>query len=191
MTVKRPTPSRGMMRPKVATYQIVSRSRSLTSRLRSGRAVVASVAKAISGAAYRLDQLDGILVVDFPAQTPHQHLEHIGERVVVFVPDVGGDGGAIDHLAVMQNEKLEQGEFLRRQLDLPPGAPHSLCFQVDLEVGYAQGLGQRCAAPAGKGAHAREQLSEGERLGQVVVGADIEAGNTVVDGVPRGEHQDR
>src|SRR5689334_25303055 len=47
-------------------------------------------------------------VVDFAPQAPHQHLEHVGERVVVVVPHVRRDGGAIQHLSRMRDEQLEQ-----------------------------------------------------------------------------------
>ncbi len=46
------------------------------------------------------------------------------------------------------------------------------------------------AAPRER-AQAREQLLERERLHEVVVGAAVEAGDAVLDGVARGEHQDR
>src|SRR5262249_50689839 len=38
---------------------------------------------------------------------------------------------------------------------------------------------------------ARQQLGEGERLHQVVVGAGVEAGDAIVDRIARGEQQDR
>ena len=97
-----------MIRPKVATYQIVSRNRSRTRRWMPSRDEVASIAKAISGAAYRLDQLEGKFIVDLSAQSPHQYLEHIGKWVVVFIPDVRGDCRAVHHLAPVQHEELEQ-----------------------------------------------------------------------------------
>jgi hypothetical protein len=46
-------------------------------------------------------------------------------------------------------------------------------------------------APAGERPQPREQLGEGERLGQVVVGAAVQAGDPVVDAVARGQHEDR
>ena len=44
------------------------------------------------------------------------------------------------------------------------------------------------AAP-GERPQPREQLRERERLREVVVGARVEAGDPVLDGVPRGQHQ--
>src|SRR5258708_37899042 len=69
-----------MMSPNVATYQIVRRNRSRMSRWIPSRDEVASIAKTISGAADRLDQLDGVVVVDLPAQPPHQHLAHVWDE---------------------------------------------------------------------------------------------------------------
>jgi hypothetical protein len=40
-------------------------------------------------------------------------------------------------------------------------------------------------------AQSRRQLLEGERLDQIVVGAGVQAPDPVLDGVPRGQHQDR
>ena len=48
-----------------------------------------------------------------------------------------------------------------------------------------------CFAAAGKRSQAREQLGEGERLDQVVVGAAVEAGDPILDPITRRQHQDR
>src|SRR5438105_9721459 len=111
MTTNRPPPSRTMISPKVATYQIVSRSRSRTRRWMPSRDEVASIAKAIPSAAHCLDQLDRKFVIDLPAQAAHQHLEHVREGIVVLVPHVGGDRRAVNHLAVVQHEELQQREL--------------------------------------------------------------------------------
>ena len=61
------------MRPNVAPYQIVRRSRSRMRRWIPSRDEVASIAKTIPGAPHGLDQLDGVLIVDFATEPPHQH----------------------------------------------------------------------------------------------------------------------
>ena len=124
-----------MIRPKVATYQIVRRSRSRMRRWIPSRDEVASIAKTIPGAPHGLDQLDGVLIVDFATEPPHQHLEDVSERVVILVPDVRGDRGPVNDLSMMKHEKLQQGEFFRGQLDRIPGASHALRIEIDLEVG--------------------------------------------------------
>src|SRR6266550_7152032 len=151
MTANRPPPSRTMISPNVATYQIVSRSRSRTRRWIPSRDEVASIAKAISGAAHRLDQLGRKFVVDLAAQAAHQHLEHVGEWIVVLVPHVGGDCRAINHLPVMEHEELEQRELFRRQLDGFARTPDSLGFQIHLEIRDPHGLRQWGSTAARKG----------------------------------------
>src|SRR5689334_4526259 len=108
MTRNSPAPNNRMIVPKVARYQIVRRIRRRMSRSRPPRDEVASIAKAISGAAHRLDQLVGKLIVDLSAQAPHQHLEHVGEGIVVLIPDMRSDRGSVDHLSMVQHKKLEQ-----------------------------------------------------------------------------------
>src|SRR3954469_22289715 len=179
-----------MMRPNVATYQMVRRSRSRTSRWMPSRDELASVAKAISGSANRLNQLDGIFVVDLAAQPSYQHLEHVSKWIVVLIPDVRRDRGAIDHLSGVQHEELEQRELLRRQLDLVSRAAHSLGVQIHHEVGDVKGLGQRRAAASRQRAHAREELAKREWLGEVVVGTYVEPRHSVIDCIARGQHQD-
>src|SRR6266481_5471908 len=180
-----------MMSPNVATYQIVRRNRSRTSRRIPSRDEVASIAKTISGAADRLDQLDGVVVVDLPAQPPHQHREHVREGIVVLVPDVRGYRRPIDHLPVMKHEKLQQRELLRRQLDLFPGTPHAVGLEIDLEIRDLQSFREGSPTPSGERPDPRQKLPEREWLGEVVVGANLEAGHTIIDGITRGEHQYR
>src|ERR1700741_1952762 len=134
MTANRPPPSSTMISPKVATYQIVSRSRSRIRRWIPSRDDVASIAKAISGAAHRLDQLRRKLVVDLAAQAAHKHLEHVGEWIVVLVPDVSGYRRPVDNLPVVKNEELEQRELFRRQLNRFSRASHALGLQINFEI---------------------------------------------------------
>src|SRR6266550_1762833 len=189
MTTNKRAPGGSTMRPRVAPYQIVRRSRSRMRRWIPSRDEVASIAKAIPGAPHGLDQLYRILIVDLPAQTPHQHLEYVRERVVVLVPDVSGNRSAINHLPVMKHEEFQQRELLRRQLDRLPRAPHPLAIEIDLEIRNAKSLRQRRAAAPGKRSNSRDQLAEREGLGEIVVSANFQTGHAVVHRVARGEHQ--
>src|SRR3954468_7029362 len=134
-TQKSPAPSSRMMRPNVATYQIVRRSRRRTRRSSPSREVFPSVTKTVSGASDRLNQFRWVIVVDLPPQSANQNLEDVGEGVVVLVPHVRGDRGSVDNLPVMQNEELEQREFFRRQLNGSPGATYSVTIEIYLQVG--------------------------------------------------------
>ena len=63
--------------------------------------------------------------------------------------------------------------------------------EVQGEVADAQQAALALEAPPQQRAQSGQQLRQGERLDQVVVGAGIEPLDPVVDGVARGEHQDR
>src|SRR5689334_11426944 len=104
ITANRPPPNRTRMRPNVAAYQMVRRKRMRV----SGCIGRCSLAEPISRAAHRVDQPRREAVVDLAAQPPDEYLEHVGERVVVVVPHVRGDGRAIHHLALVLQEKFEQ-----------------------------------------------------------------------------------
>src|SRR6185503_396395 len=127
-------PSRRMISPNVATYQLVRRSRSRTSRWIPMRDELASVAKTVSGSPQCLNQLDRVLVVDLAPQPAYENLEHVRERIVVLVPDVRGDRGAIDDLAFVQHEELEQRELLGCQLDWLSRASYPVCVEVNFQV---------------------------------------------------------
>ena len=74
-------------------------------------------------------------------------------------------------------------------MDLAGSPPHSPGSRVEPQVADLHlGRPLHAAAPL-ESAQACEQLGERERLRQVVVGAGVEAGDAVVDRIPRGEHE--
>ena len=89
-----------------------------------------------------------------------------------------------------RGQELELG---RRQLDGRAGdlGPHPR--QVEHDVAGTDRLGgvERPIGPAQDRPDARDQLARAERLGQVVVGAELEAEQLVELVVARGEHDDR
>jgi len=63
---------------------------------------------------------------------------------------------------------------------------------IELQAGDPESFREhRSGVAAHEGSDPREQLAEGEGLGQVVVGTAVEAGDTRIDTVTCGEHQDR
>jgi hypothetical protein len=62
---------------------------------------------------------------------------------------------------------------------------------VSIASGRARCAGRRAPASGAAGAHPRGQLGHGERLGHVVVGAEVQAAHPVVDRVARRENQHR
>ena len=83
---------------------------------------------------------------------------------------------AREDAAGMLHEMAQQAELGRAEMDRLAGARHAMRHQVHHDVGVAQRLvGQRRPDAAQHGADARDQLGRRERLGDVVVGAGVEA----------------
>ena len=80
----------------------------------------------------------------------------------------------------------EKRELFRRERDVTAVPIHRMTQGVDDEVAdddpRSHDSPRRLVS-----AQAGEQLAEVERLGQIVVGAGIEAGNSVLDRVERGQ----
>src|SRR5258707_1749671 len=95
MITKSPTPSRARMMQNVTTYQAVSWSRS---RSAGGRIMlsIASETESVSGAAHGVNQFRLEAVVDLPAKSSDENLEHVGEWIMILVPHVRSDRRSID-----------------------------------------------------------------------------------------------
>src|SRR5262245_39010311 len=100
-------------------------------------------AEAVARSAQRVDQLGLEVVVDLTTQTPHEYLEHVREWVVILVPDVRGDLGAINDLIVVQHEAFEERELFRGEIDVASAAFRAMRRKIDLEVGDADDVGHR------------------------------------------------
>ena len=98
-----------------------------------------------------------------------------------------------EHPAGMRDQQRQQPELDRGQVHRRPpraprggrGRPH--VAEVDTGSSVCRGATLRAAARA----HARQQLADAERLGQVVVGAGVERRDLVVLAAARRQHDDR
>src|SRR6266545_366530 len=140
----RPPPSNRRTSVSTPAYQAVNWSR----RRASAGITGTSCAEPVPAAAQRGDEFRLEAVVDLAAQPAHQDLQDVDERVVVLVPHVRGDRGAVEHAPRMQHEQLEQGELLRGEGDGPAAAVHLPGAEIHLQVRDAvQRRGERRAAP--------------------------------------------
>src|SRR6266498_1896070 len=140
----RPPPSKRRTSVSTPAYQAVNWSR----RRASAGITGTSRAKPVSRAAQRGDEFRLEVVVDLAAQAADQHLEHVDEGIVVVVPHVRGDGGAVEHASRVQDEQLEQREFLGGERDRPAAATHLARREIDLQVRDANPRGrERRPAP--------------------------------------------
>src|SRR5712664_1697197 len=97
-------------------------------------------------------------------------------------PDRGQDRAVREHAVRTASQVRKQLELLRREPDFPRTAPYAAAIEVDRNLAEADlsrlRLVRREHAAEGD-ADAREELLGAERLGHVVVGAEVEGGNLV------------
>ena len=121
------------------------------------------------------------VVLDLGPQPLHVHVEGLGVAVVVRAPHPVDEHVAREHPPGVGEQQLEQLELLERQRDALAAHRHLVTRGVETHVADLQHLvglrDTRVVAPtaAQRGPHPRHQLTEAERLGDVVVGAHLEA----------------
>ena len=129
-------------------------------------------------------------VLELPPQRARVHLDEV--RVIgVVAPDLAQQLVLREHLAAVADEERQQPQLGRRQR---PGDGRRGWRRRRPRRRARRPASSGAAQPAGAaqhGAHPGEQLLEGERLDQVVVGAELEAGEPVVQPVAGGEEDDR
>ena len=114
-------------------------------------------------------------VSTFRRTRPDQHVDRIGDGIEVVVPDPLQDLAPAHHPVRIAHQVLEQSVLAGGEPDRvtrPAGGPAG---GVEFEVGQAKDNVQRLRGPAGQRPEPGQQLLDGERLGEVVVGAGVEA----------------
>ncbi len=110
------------------------------------------------------------------------HVDDVGLRIEVIVPDVLEKHGPGDDLAGMLDQVLEQPELARLQGHGTTRAADTVAETVELEI--ADPVHRlhvaRLAAPR-QCLDAGEQFGEGIGLGEIIVAAGAQAGDAVVD----------
>src|SRR2546425_20688 len=122
------------------------------------------------------------------AQTIDVHLHQVRLRIKVDIPNVFDDIVARHRIRGAAQEKFEQREFPGGKRNRTAGTSHAPLMPVHLDVRVAK---QTPAAvePSNQRAHASEQFGDGERLGQVVIGAGIKAFDSLFDKCASREHK--
>src|SRR5215469_18258128 len=121
-----PSPARRGTTGGVAALPGASRSRA--------RAMSFAVTDHVSCAAYGLQQRLGETLVDLRAQPRNVHVDDVGLRVEMIVPDVLEQHRAGHDLPGVLHEIFKQAEFARLQDDLGLAASHPMRQAVELEV---------------------------------------------------------
>ena len=79
---------------------------------------VYSARKRIAGAAHGVQQRPGEAFIDLLPQPAHMHVDDVGLRVEVIVPDILEQHRAGHHLTGVAHEEFEQAELARQEFDL-------------------------------------------------------------------------
>src|ERR1700761_4387931 len=118
-----------------------------------------SVTDHVSRAANGMKQRPLETLVDLGAQPRNMHVNDIGLRIEVIIPDVFQQHGARDHLARMLHQIFQKAEFARLQCQLILATHHAVREPVELQITDAVGgvFGRATAA-------ARQHLDPGEQL---------------------------
>src|SRR5437667_3505124 len=138
----------------------------------------------------RVDQADGVAVVHLLTELPDADGDRVRITLVV-VPDPLLDILAREHPSLVAGERLQKSILPRRERDLPAGATHASRLGVDLQIIDPDEPRPVDRRAADERPHPNPQLRHLERLGQVVVRADLEPADSVLQGAASGQHQDR
>ncbi|ELP47739.1 transcriptional regulator [Mycobacterium avium subsp. paratuberculosis S5] len=131
--------------------------------------------------------------VDLAAQVRHVGLDDIDVTSEVVAPHVVEDLRLAQHRARVDDKVAQQREFVRRQRDRLTGLPHFVGFLVEFDVGESQS-GAAWFGPALTGApqddpQPGDHLFQAERFGHVVVAAQGQPGDLVLQGISRRQEQ--
>src|SRR5262245_32329533 len=139
----------------------------------------------VTFAAPRAEQLQRMSLIYLAPQPLHINLDQVGERIEVFLPYVFGDLGAADDLAGSSRQIFEERVLFRGQLDLTSATTDLARPRVNAEIGDRDGLRPQCGASPQQGSQPSKQFVEIERLGQVIVGADVKPHDAVLHRIAR------
>ena len=125
------------------------------------------------------------------AQGRDRDAHGVGERVGVLIPCPFEELFGADDAAFRSDEDVEHRELFPGERDVSAVAIDLAAKRVQPQACDLPYRRPTVGAPAVERPEPEHQLSELERLREVVVGAKLEPGGLVVDAVGSGEHQDR
>jgi hypothetical protein len=125
------------------------------------------------------------------AQGRDRDADGVGERVGVLVPGPFQQVLRADDPALGGEEHLQHRELLAGERDVTSVAEHLPAERVEPQAPDLADRRPGVPAPAVERPQPQDELPQVERLGEVVVGTELEPGRLVVDAVGGGEHEDR
>ena len=148
----------------------------------------------VADATHRVQHRLVALRVELSPEICDIHVDDIGSVEIDggLSPNLSRDGRATQGAPGVSHEIGEQCELTLREHDLTVAAEHLVRYRIEHDVSDAET--RRVAVRIGsaqEGAHARYQLVGVERLREIIVGARIEAGDSVADLGAGSEHERR
>src|SRR5258708_2458564 len=145
-------------------------------------------AKQVAGAAAGMEERLAGIRVDFSAHAIYVNFDQIREGIERLIPHVLRDFRPPHNAAGVAGKIFEQRIFLGGERHIPARPGNTLRGGIQDEVGDGNFGGAKLTGAAQQSTATREQLAGFERLGEVIVGTLIEAGEAVLNGVPPGDH---
>jgi hypothetical protein len=139
---------------------------------------------------YPTPRVDQRRIAELAAQRHHRHPDHVGERVDVLVPRLLQQPLGRHDRALGPQQLLQHQELLVAQAERAAVAGRLAAGRVEPDAVPLQHRRGGPVRPAGQRANPGDQLGQGERLGQVVVGAQLQTGHPVGEVAGGGQHQD-
>ena len=121
----------------------------------------------------------------------HVDFDGVGADFLVPAVELLGELLLVDHAAAAEHQHFQHAELARRQLERFATQRCATAGGVELERAVREHRAAARLAAADQRAQARLELGQIEGLGEVVVGAEVEALDALVEGVVGGEHQHR
>jgi hypothetical protein len=147
------------------------------------------VGQHVADSADRVYQGDAEATIDLIAQVIDMDIDGVGAGVEVDVPNVLDEHGTGNGTVRVAKEKLEHGEFFRRDIDGQASALDGASGGIEREVRNGELRGFADSATK-ENTDAGGEFGEREWLDEIIVGTQIEAGYTVFDARFGGENQD-
>ncbi len=127
---------------------------------------------------------------ELAAQVADEDVGDVRPGVERVAPDLLVQARAVEHLAGMAEEEMQQIELAPGEAEVAVAAPGRVRARVQRDVADRRHRLRRRWPPAQQRVQARGHLFEGERLDDVVVGARLEPADAVLDLVARGQDAD-
>src|SRR5438093_4042515 len=131
------------------------------------------------------------VAVDFLSKTGNLHIDHVvqGGSATFFLPDLACQHFAGNEMALLAQQIFQELELPTREIERAATSRHSPHGRIHFQVCGLEAKHVRRTAATQQRADTCEQLGKRERLHQIVVGAQIEAEDSILDRVASGQHE--